>query len=211
MRLLRVLLLAWAVFAGPDPSARAKAIVAQLTLEEKVGLLTGVGGNYSGNLAAIPRLSVPGLGMNDGPQGFRAPAEFAGTTTAFPCALSVAAGWDGGNAYAFGTAMGAEFAGKGAGMMLGPAMNVARLPTNGRNFEYISGEDGALGAVMAAAVVRGVQSQGVVANAKHYVQNNQEYQRSTVDSIVDERTHVEVYLPPFEAAVEAGVGSVMCR
>ena len=64
---------------------------------------------------------------------------------------------------------------------------------------------------MAAAVVRGVQSQGVVANAKHYVQNNQEYQRSTVDSIVDERTHVEVYLPPFEAAVEAGVGSVMCR
>ena len=81
--------------------------------------------------------------------------------------------------------------------MLGPAVNVAQLPTNGRNFEYILGEDGALGgAVMAAAVVRGVQSQGVVANAKHYVQNNQEYQRSTVDSIVDERTHVEVYLPP---------------
>ena len=195
--------------SSPGPSARAKAIVAQLTLEEKVGLLTGVAGNYSGNLAGIPRLGVPALGMNDGPQGFRASTH--GTSTAFPCALAVAAGWDATNARAFGEAIGTEFAAKGAGMMLGPALNVARLPTCGRNFEYLSGEDGGtLGAVMAAAVVGGVQSKGVIANAKHYVQNNQEYARSSVDAIVDERTHVEIYLPPFEAAVEAGVGSVMC-
>ena len=113
---LELLALAPVVFAA-DPASRAKAIVAQLTLEEKVGLLTGVAGNYSGNLAAIPRLGVPALSMNDGPQGFRAAT--AGTTTAFPCALAVAAGWDAANAAAFGAAMGAEFAAKGAGMMLG--------------------------------------------------------------------------------------------
>ena len=197
-----------ALAADVDPAARAKAIVAQLTLEEKVQLLGGVAGNFSGNLPPIARLGVPALTMNDGPQGFRAAT--AGTSTAFPCALAVAAGWDAGNAVAFGAAMGVEFAAKGCGMMLGPALNVARLPTCGRNFEYLSGEDGALGAVMAAAVVSGVQSKGVIANAKHYVNNNQEYARSSVDAVVDERTHVEIYLPPFEAAVDAGVGSVMC-
>ena len=196
--------------ADADPAARAKAIVAQLTLEEKVGLLGGVAGNFSGNLPPIARLGVPALTMNDGPQGFRATRLDGGTSTAFPCALAVAAGWDAGNAVAFGAAMGVEFAAKGCGMMLGPALNVARLPTCGRNFEYLSGEDGALGAVMAAAVVSGVQSKGVIANAKHYVNNNQEFARGSVDAVVDERTHVEIYLPPFEAAVDAGVGSIMC-
>lgn len=207
MRLVLVLLTLPGIIAQ-SPASRAAALVAKLTLEEKVGLLTGVPGNYSGNIAPVVRLGIPGLSMNDGPQGFR--AAIPGSTTAFPSALSVAAGWDRDGARAWGAAIGEEFAGKGAGMMLGPAMNVARLPTCGRNFEYLSGEDGALGAAMVSEVVTGVQSKGVIANAKHYIHNNQEFQRNTVDAVVDTRTHTEIYLPPFAAAVEAGVGSVMC-
>merc|ERR1740117_2175090 len=92
-------------------------------------------------------------------------------------------------------------------------MNVARVPRNGRNFEYRSGEDPFLGAAMVGPAIQGIQSAGVVANAKHWVQNNQETDRGPVagvDAVVDERTQWEIYYPPFEAAVKAGVGSVMC-
>lgn len=94
--------------------------------------------------------------------------------------------------------------------MLGPGVCVARVPRNGRNFEYVSGEDPYLGYRMAAAVVNGIQSQGVVANVKHWVNNNQETDRTTVTETVDERTQFELYYPPFEGAISAGVGSLMC-
>jgi beta-glucosidase len=106
--------------------------------------------------------------------------------------------------------MGEEFVGKGANVQLGPGVNVARVPVNGRNFEYISGEDPFLGSVMLPAAVQGIQSQGVIANMKHYINNNQETNRGNVSADLDERTRMEMYATPFGAAAEAGVLSVMC-
>jgi beta-glucosidase len=106
-------------------------------------------------------------------------------------------------------AMGEEFAAKGSNVQLGPGLNVARVPLNGRNFEYLSGEDPFLGSFMVPKVVEGIQGQGVVANAKHFVQNNQETNRGSYVAQVDERAQFELYMPPFEAAVKAGVGSFM--
>ena len=85
-----------------------------------------------------------------------------------------------------------------------------RIDQGGRNFEYLSGEDPYLGYVLSQPAVKGIQDQNVMANAKHYVNNNQETDRTTIDENVDERTRFEMYYPPFEGAIEAGVGSVMC-
>lgn len=106
--------------------------------------------------------------------------------------------------------MGTEFYNKGADVQLGPGVNVARVPVNGRNFEYLSGEDPYLGYVLVQGAVNGIQDQGVMANAKHYVDNSQELERFTVSEHIDERTQHEIYYPPFEGTIEAGVGSFMC-
>lgn len=193
---------------GSEPAgSRAAKIVAQMTLEEKVSLLVGGPGNYSGNVAAIPRLGIPEQRGNDGPQGFNG---LPGTQTSFPSSLSVAASWDTAMATKFGAACAVEFDAKGANIMLGPALNVARVPLDGRNYEYLSGEDPALGAAMAAAVVTGVQSKGILAVAKHFINNNQETSRFTVNEVVDERSHMQLYMPPFEAAARVKVGAIMC-
>merc|ERR1719443_630644 len=110
----------------------------------------------------------------------------------------------------WGSGMGIEFAGKGANVQLGPGVCLARVPRNGRNFEYLSGEDPYLGYKLVQPVIKGIQSQKVVANAKHYILNNQETNRFTVSAEIDERTRFEMYYPPFEGAIEADVGSVMC-
>ena len=191
-------------------ASRAAALVAKMTLAEKVSLCTGAPGDYTGNVAAVPRLGVPSFGLNDGPQGIRVDAH-PDTSTSFPCGLAVAASFDPEVARDFGTAIATELRAKGGAVWLGPGLNVARFPRNGRNFEYMSGEDPTLGAVMGTAAVLGAQSQKVVATAKHYTQNNQEYQRTSVNEVVDERTHMEMYLPPFEAAIAAGgAAAVMC-
>jgi hypothetical protein len=128
--------------------------VSNMTLDEKLTLLSGASfaqefslGNYTGFVKGVPRLGVPPLQMNDGPQGFRDPSH-PGTTTCWPSGLTVAATWDASAASAWGAANGAEFAAKGANVMLGPALNVIRLPENGRGFEYLSGEDPILGATL---------------------------------------------------------------
>ena len=113
-------------------------------------------------------------------------------------------------AFTWGAAMGEEFADKGATIQLGPGLNVARVPTDGRNFEYISGEEPVLGSSLAAAAVRGIQSKGVMANAKHWVLNNQETKRMKISDDASERTRFELYYPPFESAIKAGVASIMC-
>lgn len=193
-----------------DPATRAHKLLAQMNITEKINMLYGVGGEYVGTIQGNKRLGIPAILMNDGPQGFRAPERYAGTTTAWPCALGVASTWDEQLAYAWGSAMGQEFADKGANVQLGPGLNVARVPLNGRNFEYVSGEDPILGAHIVGPVIKGIQSKGVIANAKHYVNNNQETNRGFVSENVDERTQWEIYFPPFKAAVDAGVLSVMC-
>lgn len=103
-----------------------------------------------------------------------------------------------------------EFATKGASASLGPGVNVHRVARNGRNFEYLSGEDPHLGAKLGAAHVRGVQSQGVMAVVKHFAMNEQETNRNTESSNVDEKTAWELYFPPFQAAVDAGAVAFMC-
>lgn len=181
-----------------------------MELQEKVDMLHGwPGSDYVGFVAANTRLNIPALTLNDGPQGYRSNA-YPGSSTAFPAGMTIGSTWDRELAELWGAAMGAEFRGKGSNIQLGPGMNLARVPQNGRNFEYISGADPFLGHAMVGPVVKGIQSAGVIANAKHYVHNNQETDRSTVSAEVDERTRHELYYRPFAGAVDAGVGSVMC-
>jgi len=194
---------------GADPFARAEALVAKMTLDEKLALFHGSCKGYVGNVCANDRLGIPAIKMNDGPQGFRDNAH-PGTSTAWPAALAIAASFDLNASFEWGAAMGREFYNKGSNVQLGPGMCVARVPRNGRNFEYISGEDPFLGYQMVQPVIKGIQGEGVVANAKHWVNNNQETWRGDVDEEVDERTQFEMYYPPFEGAVQAGVGSFMC-
>ena len=146
---------------------------------------------YVGNVIANTRLGIPSLNLNDGPQGFRAPG-FEGSTTQWPSAQTVSATWDVNAVYAWGQAMGEEFAGKGANVQLGPAFNMARAPLNGRNFEYMAGEDPYFGSALVPQAVRGIQSQGVMANGKHYVNNNEEQDRMNISANVDKRSHMEV-------------------
>ena len=185
-------------------------LIKQMTLDEKLGLLHGSASNYTGATTAVARLGVPRLLLNDGPQGFRTPESLDGTSTAFPSGLAVAATFDDQLAAAWAATIASEFAKKGATVLLGPGLNVARVPVNGRNFEYCSGEDPYLGARMASAIIPAIQSQQIIATAKHYVLNNQETGRIGADSIIDERTWREIYLPPFESAVKHGALSAMC-
>eukprot|EP00754_Rhynchopus_humris_P030074 Rhum_TRINITY_DN15255_c1_g1::Rhum_TRINITY_DN15255_c1_g1_i1::g.146381::m.146381/K05349/bglX; beta-glucosidase len=191
------------------PAQRAAKLVANMTVDELVHLMHGSGSGYVGNVEAIPRVGIPAIKMNDGPQGFRDNAR-PGTSTAWPSGLTMAAAFDVEVASLWGTAMGKEFYQKGANVQLGPGLCVARVPRNGRNFEYLSGEDPFLGYTLVKPAIQGIQSQGVIANAKHYVNNNQETNRQTISEDVDLRTRAEIYYPPFLGAVEAGVGSVMC-
>eukprot|EP00052_Salpingoeca_macrocollata_P017874 m.146254 g.146254 ORF g.146254 m.146254 type:complete len:696 (-) comp20527_c1_seq1:51-2138(-) len=191
------------------PEDRAKKLVAEMTTEEKLSLLHGYPGEYVGNVPGIDRLNVPTQKFNDGPQGFRDNAR-PGSSTSWPSGLTVAASFDLNVMLAWGTAMGKEFYDKGANVQLGPGLCIARVPKNGRNFEYLSGEDPHLGYHLVQPVIKGIQSQGVIANAKHYVNNNQETDRNSVSENVDERTENEIYYQPFAGAVDAGVGSVMC-
>jgi beta-glucosidase len=200
---------AWMDRSDP-PRVRAMKLMNEMTLEEKLFMFHGsANGGYVGGVSANARLGIPTLKYNDGPQGFRDNAH-PGTTTAFPSGLNIGATFDVEAAKLWGQTMGQEFWDKGANVQLGPGMCIARVPKNGRNFEYISGEDPFLGAALVGPVITGIQSTNVIANAKHWVNNNQESNRQAESNIVDERTEYEIYYPPFEAAVNAGVGSVMC-
>lgn len=192
---------------SPTPAQRAKALLANLTSAEKVSLLHGVSGPYVGQTGAIPRVGIPPLLLNDGPQGFRGTA---GTSTQWPSGMTVGTSWDRELMHEWGVAMGQEFRGKGANVFLGPGVNVARVPRNGRTFEYISGEDPHVGSQLVAPLIHGVQSQNLIATVKHYVGNNEETNRGVVSANVDERTRAEIYAPPFEAAVQAGTLALMC-
>ncbi|CAE8712230.1 unnamed protein product, partial [Polarella glacialis] len=202
---------------------RTQQLVSNMTLDEKLLLLHGNPSQageccqcnssqicaYTGNVAAVPRLGIPPITMNDGPQGFR-DFQQPGTSTAWPSGLAMAASWDVEAMGDWGAGMGKEFHDKGSNVQLGPGLCVARVPLNGRNFEYLSGEDPFLGYTLVQPTIKGIQSQKVVANAKHYILNNQESSRQEVSAEIDERTRFEMYYPPFEGAIEAGVGSFMC-
>jgi beta-glucosidase len=182
---------------------RATQLRDSMTLDQKLQLVRGVKGAFVGNVAEVA--SLPALTLQDGPAGVAQLTD----VTAFPAPITVAATWDRDLVKRWGAAMAAEERGKGVMVQLGPMMNLARSPAAGRNFEGF-GEDPFLSAELAAADVVGIQSQKVVATAKHFIANEQETNRTTSDSQIDERTLHEIYYAPFEAAVNAGAGSVMC-
>ena len=173
-----------------------------MTLEEKVDLLGGIDGFF---IRGIPRLGLPRLKMADGPLGVR---NF-GPATAMAGGIALAATWNPALAERMGTELGRDARAKGVHFLLGPGVNIYRAPMNGRNFEYF-GEDPLLASRIAVGYIKGVQSQGVSATIKHFMGNNSEFDRHDTDSIIDERTTREIYLPVFEAAVkEANVGAIM--
>lgn len=194
---------------------KAKSVEARLTGKERYGLLHGIGfltvGHWVGATKGIPRLGIPALKLQDSSNGFRptAPGEM-GTTTSWPSSLALASAWDESVVSATARAIAIEFKGKGANVLLGPGVNVHRTAYGGRNFEYLSGEDPYLGGRLAAAYVKAVQSEGVMAVVKHFAFNEQETNRNWGNVVVSERAAWELYYPPFEAAINAGAAAIMC-
>ena len=193
-------------------------LVENLTLDEQLGLLHGscTTGLHIGDVCGVKEKNIPGLALSDGPQGVVAETfstaivSRVGTSTAWPCALALAATWDTDAVERWGDALGREFKLSGTNVALGPCLNVARVPYSGRVFESLSGEDPYLGATLVRPAVRAIQHHGVIATAKHFALNDQELDRGTVSAVADERTRFEMHYPPFAAAVDAGVGAFMC-
>ncbi|KAJ9101092.1 hypothetical protein QFC21_003310 [Naganishia friedmannii] len=188
---------------------KARTFVASLTLEEKVNLTTGVGwqgGRCVGNIAPIERVGFQGLCLQDAPLGVR----LTDGVTAFPSGLNAAATFDRQLMYERALAIGEEFRGKGVNIALGPGMNGGgRVAASGRQWE-MAGGDPYLAGESAYYSVRGLQDAGVQACAKHYILNEQERNRTTSSSNIDDATIHEIYLHPFLRAVQADVSAVMC-
>lgn len=188
---------------------RIEELLIQLTLEEKIRMVHGVGLFMTGG---VERLGIPPLKMADGPMGVR--KEFAqdswiniGTTddyvTYLPSNSALAATWNVKLAYLTGKVLGAEARGRGKDVILAPGINIKRSPLCGRNFEYMS-EDPKLTEELVVPLIQGIQENDVAACVKHFVANNQETERLWVDTDMDERTLREIYFPGFKAAIEQG-------
>ena len=187
---------------SPAIEAQAQALLAKLTLEQKIELLGGVDNMFT---RPMPSIGLPRFKMSDASVGVRT----WGPTTAYAGGVALAATWDTDFARALGTSLGKDARARNVNFLLGPGVNIARSPIAGRNFEYLS-EDPFLNATIVVPFIQGVQSQGVIATVKHYALNNQEFNRHNASVDVDERTMREIYLPAFEAAVVNGhVDSVM--
>ena len=187
---------------SPAIEQQAHAMLAKLTLEQKIDLLGGVDGMYT---RAMPSIDLPRFKMSDASVGVRT----WGPTTAYAGGVALAASWDRDLAREIGEGLGRDARARSVNFLLGPGVNIARSPIAGRNFEYLS-EDPYLNSALVVPFIEGVQSQGVIATVKHYAFNNQEFNRHNASSDVDERTMREIYLPPFEAAVTQGhVDAVM--
>lgn len=176
-----------------------KALVSQLTLDEKLLLLAA---KNVWETHGIDRLNIPSLKTSDGPNGARGANFFEGTTAAcFPACVSLAATFDPNLARRVGAALGQETLTKGANVLLGPTVCMHRSPLGGRNFEAFS-EDPLLTGKLAAEYVRGLQSERVAATVKHFVANEQDTRRFSVDQTISERALREIYLRPFEMVVK---------
>ncbi len=202
-----------------DPNApveeRVEDALSRMTLEEKVGMTTAQS-KFSSR--GVPRLGIPEVWHTDGPHGIRPEVlwdewDQAGWTndscTAFPALVNLAATWDKEMSLLYGRSIGEEARYRKKDILLGPGINICRTPLNGRNFEYM-GEDPYLAGQMVVPYIKGVQENGVAACVKHYAVNNQEFQRTQSNSVVDDRTLYEIYLPAFKAAVlEGNAWSIM--
>ncbi len=195
---------------------RVTDLLSRMTTEEKATMLSGSGWMES---APIERLGIPAIKMADGPMGVRSWAGSSAVTnagkaaqvlaTSFPSGVAMAATWDTALVEREGQAIAQEVKALGRDMILGPTVNINRVPLWGRNFEGY-GEDPYLAAQLGVAYIKGVQGEGVIPSVKHFDANNEEFERHRIDAHIDERTLHEIYLPAFKAAVEeANVWTVM--
>ena len=181
---------------------RVEKLLNAMTLEEKIDY---IGGDRSFYIRPVERLGIPEIKMADGPVGIRN----YGKSTQYPAGIMLAASWNPELAATYGHSVGRDARARGVHIWLAPGVNIYRAPMCGRNFEYF-GEDPFLSSRIAVALIQTVQSEGVLATAKHYAGNNQEYNRHFTSSNIDERTLREIYLPAFQAAVqEAHVACIM--
>ena len=185
--------------------ARARELVSQMTLEEKVTLMVGrdkPGGDPS--VEGIERLGIPFFKIEHGPHGFKGWVGGKWTIgTYFPTSSAMAATWDKEMVYKIAKGIGNEARGSAGHLNAGPAMNIVRNPKTGRSFEYFT-EDPYLNGRMAVAYTQGIQSEKVIADLKHYICNNQELDRHDINVTVDERALREIYMPGFKAAIQEG-------
>jgi beta-glucosidase len=193
--------------AGVPDEAELRRRVGRLSLEQKIRLLTGAD---FWALYAEPEVGLRRLVLSDGPAGVRGESwDERDSSANVPCATALAATWDAGRVEAIGGLLAREARRKGVDVLLAPTVNLHRTPYAGRCFECFS-EDPVLTARIGAAYVRGLQRSGVGATVKHFVGNDSETQRMTVDVRVDDRTLRELYLAPFEAIVrDEGAWAVM--
>jgi beta-glucosidase len=196
------------------PQWRAEQLVARMTLDEKIGQVSTAGagpGKIARMVPGIPRLGIPEFRITNGPSGVGSgsvPAQ--PSATALPAPVALAATFDTALATRYGVVQGRETAAVGHDLIEAPDVNIVRVPQSGRAFENY-GEDPYLAGQLAVANIDGIQAQGVMAEVKHYVANDQETDRLTINEQVDDRTLHEIHLPPFEAAVRHGrVAAVMC-
>src|SRR6516165_8923950 len=189
--------------AADSSEQEVEEILGRMTLAEKFDY---IGGIKAMSIRPIPRLGLPEIRMSDGPLGVRQDKP----STRYPAGIALAASWDQALAEELGISMARDCRARGIHILLAPGTNINRVPNGGRNFEYISGEDPYLASRLVVSFIRGVQGQGVLATAKHFAANNQEFGRMNISAEVDERTLREIYLPAFRAAVEeAHVDAVM--
>lgn len=199
------------VYLNPEAplEERVQDALQRMTLEEKVAI-THAQSKFSS--AGVPRLGIPELWHTDGPHGIRPEVlwdewDQAGWTndscTAFPALVNLAATWDRELSRLYGDCIGQEAKYREKDILLGPGINMGRTPLNGRTFEYM-GEDPYLAGQLVVPYIQGVQANGVAACVKHFAVNNQETKRTSTNSIVDDRTLYEIYLPAFKAAVQEG-------
>lgn len=194
---------------------KAKELVLQMTLEEKIGLCSG---KDCWSLKSIERLNLESISMMDGPHGLRKQIGVTDNlgigesvpSVCFPTASAIACSFDCDLVYNVGKAIGEECNQEGVSVILGPGVNMKRSPLCGRNFEYYS-EDPVLSGKLAASMIKGVQSTGTGTSLKHFAVNNQEKNRMTINAVVDERALREIYLKAFEIAIkESNPYMVMC-
>ena len=204
------------VQAWQESYKKAEALVKKMSLVDKVNVTTGTGWaqDLCVGVTGVTSVGFPSLCLQDGPLGIR----FSDHITAFPAGITVGATWNRDLMYRRGRAHGLEARLKGINVILGPSMGpLGRMPAGGRNWEGF-GSDPVLQGVAAAHTIRGIQDEGVIATAKHFVGNEQEHFRRTTEwglphalsANIDDRTLHELYLWPFAESVKAGVGSVMC-
>jgi beta-glucosidase len=207
-----------------SPDERADLVIKEMTVDEKIALLHGVGmptdepvttenapsNRGVGYTVGVPRLGIPGIDMSDAAYGVRSSGVNGRYSTALPANVAAASSWDVDAAYEYGALIGRELRAQGYNMSLGGGVNLTRDPRNGRTFEYL-GEDPVLAGTLVARLIEGTQSANVIGDIKHYALNDQESGRNAVNITISKRAARESDLLAFEIGVEKGnPGAVMC-